>query len=378
MAARTDVSTAFPPPAVRRLLVVCSHPFDATFALGGVIGAFVRAGTHVRIVCLTHGRRPDDGARRAARATELLDAARRLGVEEVSLLDHRAGHLQGNTPEWLASELRAVAGQVDALLTIDARAPGSHPDHVRAMRTAQHAAAELHCPLYGWVRRTWDAGDEPADVIAVDCDRARQRSAISCHESSPPSDDPIRELPRLDETRDFLTVVQQGLASSEPPGSGHRREADDMEIVRGQREAQEVMGLHESVRMDELGDFFPRAMTAAGEALAARGVTPAGPPVALYQGMAEEKFDVTAGFPVPAGAAPSGDVVVATLPGGATVEAIHQGSYDGLSSTYEELTAWFKDNGMTPPTVMWEEYLVGPESEADPSHWQTRIVYPMG
>jgi effector-binding domain-containing protein len=119
-------------------------------------------------------------------------------------------------------------------------------------------------------------------------------------------------------------------------------------------------------------------MTAAGEALAARGMNPAGPPVALYQGMTEEKFDVTAGFPVPAGAEPSGDVVVATLPEGATVEAIHQGSYDDLSKTNEELTAWFKDNGMTPPTVMWEEYLVGPESEADPSRWQTRIVYPMG
>jgi effector-binding domain-containing protein len=151
-----------------------------------------------------------------------------------------------------------------------------------------------------------------------------------------------------------------------------------MEIVRGTREAQEIMGLHESVRMEDLGDFFPRAMTAAGEALAARGVTPAGPPVAFYQGMAEEKFDVTAGFPVPAGAAPSGDVVVTTLPGGATVEAIHQGAYDDLSTTYDELTTWFTGSGLTLPTVMWEEYLVGPESEADPSRWQTRIVYPVG
>lgn len=151
-----------------------------------------------------------------------------------------------------------------------------------------------------------------------------------------------------------------------------------MEIVRGVREAQEIVGLHESVRAEELGDFFPRAMTAAGEVLAAQGLNPAGPPVALYQGMAEGRFDVTAGFPVPPGAAPSGDVVVTMLPGGATVEVIHQGSYDDLSSTYEELTAWFKDNGMTPPAVMWEEYLVGPESSADPGHWQTRIVYPVG
>jgi effector-binding domain-containing protein len=156
-----------------------------------------------------------------------------------------------------------------------------------------------------------------------------------------------------------------------------------MEILRGVRVPQEIVGLHESVGMDELGDFFPRAMTAAAEALAAQGLIPAGPPVALYQGMAEGRFDMTAGLPVPAGAtpsgaAPSGDVVVAILPGGATVEVIHQGSYDDLSGTYEELTAWFKDNGTTPPTVMWEEYLVGPERGADPSSWQTRIVYPVG
>ncbi len=107
-----------------------------------------------------------------------------------------------------------------------------------------------------------------------------------------------------------------------------------MEVVRGEQVAQDIVGLHESVRMDELGDFFPRAMTAAGEALAARGVDPAG--------------------------------------------LIHHGSYDDLSNTYEELTAWFKENGMTPPTVMWEEYLVGPESGTDPSRWRTRIVYPVG
>lgn len=151
-----------------------------------------------------------------------------------------------------------------------------------------------------------------------------------------------------------------------------------MRIVRGERKAQEIVGLRESVRAEELQDFFPRAMTAAGEALAARGVEPVGPPVALYEGMTGETFEVVAGFPVPAGAAPSDDVVAAMLPGGATVEATHEGSYDDLSSTHEELAAWFEENGVTVPTAMWEEYLVGPESEADPRRWRTRVVYPVG
>lgn len=205
--ARDLTDQPFPPPACRRLVVVCSDPFDATFALGGVIAVWVDAGTNVRIVCLTHGRRPDTGRRRRmTRATELLRAARQLGVEEATLLDHRAGHLQLTPPEALASELRAVAGPVDALLTVDARVPGSHPDHVRAMQTARRAAAELGCPLYGWVPRTWTTGGQPDDVITVDSDRVRQRAAIACH-GTPSADDPILALPRLDEPKDFLTRI---------------------------------------------------------------------------------------------------------------------------------------------------------------------------
>jgi LmbE family N-acetylglucosaminyl deacetylase len=205
--AMADAPTTFPPPEIRRLLVVCSHPFDATFALGGVIGALARSGTSVRVVCLTHGRQPDEGGRRRpARAAELLDAARQLGVEEAVLLDHRAGHLQWNPPGELAAELRSVAGPVDALLTVDARAPGSHPDHVRAMEAARRAATELGCPLYGWIPRSWAPGRQPEGVIAVDCDRERQRTAISCH-GSPPADDPIRALPHLEEQQDFLALL---------------------------------------------------------------------------------------------------------------------------------------------------------------------------
>lgn len=202
----------FSPGTVRHLLVVCSTPFDATFALGGVIGAFTAAGTAVRIVCLTHGRRPDLGTRRRLdRAAELLEAAHLLGAEEACLLGHRAGHLQGNSPETLASELRAVAGVVDAVLTVDAHAPDAHPDHVQTMLAAQHVAQELHCPLYAWTRSPGStgassAGHRPGRVVTVDSDRDRQRAAIACHGMSP--DDPVRDLAALDQPHDHLLVLR--------------------------------------------------------------------------------------------------------------------------------------------------------------------------
>ncbi|MFI8524844.1 PIG-L deacetylase family protein [Promicromonospora sukumoe] len=205
-----------PLPRTRRLLVVCAHPFDATVTLGGVIAAFADTGTAVQVICMTHDPGPDpDGRRRPVRAGQLLRAARLLGAREATLLEHRAAHLQWNPPEVLATELRSVAGPVDAVLTIDAGAPGSHPDLVRAARAARRVASRLGCPLYAWVPRTWDTDQPPEGVITVTCDRARQRAAIGCHDAPGPRDpaqgpcaEPAGEAAdaTTDEPQDYLTI----------------------------------------------------------------------------------------------------------------------------------------------------------------------------
>jgi LmbE family N-acetylglucosaminyl deacetylase len=204
-------------PRTRRLLVVCAHPFDATVTLGGVIAAFADTGTAVQVICMTHEPGPDpDGRRRPVRAAQLLRAAHLLGAREATLLEHRAAHLQWNPPEVLATELRSVAGPVDAVLTIDADAPGSHPDRGRAARAARRVASRLGCPLYAWVPRTWDTDQPPEGVITVTCDRARQRAAIGCHDAPGPRDpaqgpcaEPLADAADAatsDEPQDYLTI----------------------------------------------------------------------------------------------------------------------------------------------------------------------------
>lgn len=182
---------ARPVPATRRLLVVCAHPYDATFALGGVIGAFADAGTSVHILCLTHGRRPDPTPRRRIdRARDLGRAVRRLGAEDVVLLDHSPGTLGAATIDELAAEVREAAAGADALLVVDATGREAHPDHVRAMRAAYRAATATGAVLYAWALRPGASG--PAHrVLVIDADRARQRAAIACH-TGLPEDDPLR------------------------------------------------------------------------------------------------------------------------------------------------------------------------------------------
>ena len=150
-----------------------------------------------------------------------------------------------------------------------------------------------------------------------------------------------------------------------------------MDIERGNRQPQEIVGLRETVPVDDLTAFFSRAFSRTMDALASRGVDPVGPPVALYGEMSGASVEVTAGFPVTVGAAPSEDVIADMLPGGPTVETVHRGSYDDMSRTYEALMTQLAQEGVTTGTPMWEEYLVGPDSGRDASEWVTRIVFPV-
>lgn len=182
---------ATPVPAVRRLLAVCAHPYDATFALGGVLAAFAGAGTKVRVVCLTHGRRSDPvPRRRLERARDLGRAGRHLGVEDIVLLDHAPGSLATTRIDQLADEIVSAGHDADALLTVDAVGSDAHPDHVRTMRAAYRAATRLGSTLYARTLRP-PTPEHTQRVLLAATDRERQQAAIACH-TGLPADDPLR------------------------------------------------------------------------------------------------------------------------------------------------------------------------------------------
>jgi effector-binding domain-containing protein len=150
-----------------------------------------------------------------------------------------------------------------------------------------------------------------------------------------------------------------------------------MQIERVSQPAITVAGLSETVKMTELTQFFGRAFGTSAGVLGAAGVPIVGPPVALYLSEPTETVEVTAGFPVPVGtAAPSG-LVIETIPAGDAATATHEGPYDSLGATYALLTEWLTQNHLAQAPVMWEEYLVGPDGEEDPTKWRTRIVFPI-
>ena len=150
-----------------------------------------------------------------------------------------------------------------------------------------------------------------------------------------------------------------------------------MQIDRIELEPRTLLGVHETVKMADLTEYFGRAFGASAAELARQGLAPAGPPLAVYHGMPTDTVDVTAGFPVAGPVHATADVVVTDLPDGAAISSVYTGPYDGMTRTYDEIAAWLQANNLTTRADMWEEYLSGPDSDPDPATWKTRIVFPL-
>lgn len=183
------------------VLAVVAHPDDESFGLGAVLDAFVRAGSEVRVLCLTQGEASTlhgvDGDLAVLRSAELQEAAQALGVTSALLLGHPDGAL-GADPAVVLEDVLGVVAEVapDGLVVFDPSGITGHPDHIAATRAAVEAAEQRNLPVLAWtlpaavadtlVAET-GAGFVGHDGAAVDLvvpvDRTRQRIASLAHAS---------------------------------------------------------------------------------------------------------------------------------------------------------------------------------------------------
>ena len=132
----------------RSLMAVFAHPDDESIACGGLLARCAELGVHVSLVCVTHGEsrsgEPDEDLSRA-RATELAEAARVLGIAEVVLLDYPDGYLPWVDAQELegrlASEIRRL--RPDDVVTFGHDGLYWHPDHIAVCERTTAAVAAL-------------------------------------------------------------------------------------------------------------------------------------------------------------------------------------------------------------------------------------------
>jgi uncharacterized protein YndB with AHSA1/START domain/effector-binding domain-containing protein len=113
------------------------------------------------------------------------------------------------------------------------------------------------------------------------------------------------------------------------------------------------------------------------EALAAQGVTPAGPWFSHHLRMAPDIFDFEIGWPVAAPIAAAGRVLPAQWTAGIAAQTVYHGAYEGLGAAWGELNHWIAAEGHASAPDLWESYAVGPESSADPAAWRTELTRPL-
>jgi effector-binding domain-containing protein len=112
-------------------------------------------------------------------------------------------------------------------------------------------------------------------------------------------------------------------------------------------------------------------------AIAAQGIAPAGPVFSHHLRMDPQIFDFEVGVPVKAPVAAAGRMKASLLPAATVARTAYHGRYEGLGSAWGEFNQWIAAEGHKPASDLWECYVAGPESSADPANWQTQLNRPL-
>lgn len=133
-----------------------------------------------------------------------------------------------------------------------------------------------------------------------------------------------------------------------------------------QTQAQPMIYVRYQVGMDSdaIGEKMGEAFQALGDFIGENGIEVAGPPIAVYHDYTETGMTLDVGFPVAAATLgkATGTIKAGETPSGKAMKFVHQGSYDGLRATYDEIGKHFTQAGIPMSPVCWEVYLNDPDA----------------
>jgi effector-binding domain-containing protein len=141
---------------------------------------------------------------------------------------------------------------------------------------------------------------------------------------------------------------------------------------------QEVMTFRLTSSMDSFSLKFNAMFPVIEKAIAAQGLKPSGPPIAIYHVFSPEKVDFEAGIPVDKKGTTMGVVVAKELHACQAAMATFKGAYSlGMKAAHEQIQDYIKTSRKTMAGPPWEVYLSGPGTENDSTKYITQIFYPV-
>jgi LmbE family N-acetylglucosaminyl deacetylase len=141
------------------LMAFLAHPDDESLGMGGVLARYAQEGIATHVLTATRGQRgryfdnsnrPGDDAVGEERERELRNAARELGIREVTVLDYRDGELDRADPHEAAAAIAAHLRRVrpHVVLTFDQFGAYGHPDHIAICQFASAAVVLAADPSF--------------------------------------------------------------------------------------------------------------------------------------------------------------------------------------------------------------------------------------
>ncbi len=145
--------------------------------------------------------------------------------------------------------------------------------------------------------------------------------------------------------------------------------------------AQEAAVIHLTMPRDQIQRLMGPAIQELKAAVSAQECEEIGPLFAHHLSQSAETFDFEVGLPVRGGVQAVGRVKPGALPAARVARTLYQGPYEGLFAAWDEfgkrldsdLAEQMAKEGLRRGPTLWESYVVGPESEADPSAWRTEL-----
>jgi effector-binding domain-containing protein len=135
--------------------------------------------------------------------------------------------------------------------------------------------------------------------------------------------------------------------------------------------------IHLTVPRSEIRNVMGPGLNELKAAVAAQGITPSGPWFTHHLKMEPAVFDFEICVPVTKPVTAAGRTRPGQLRATRAVRTIYRGPYEGLPAAWGEFDAWIKSQGLKTAPDLWECYIAGPESSADPSQWRTELNRPL-
>lgn len=150
---------------------------------------------------------------------------------------------------------------------------------------------------------------------------------------------------------------------------------DKPQIV--QTEAKPAAVIRLTIPREEIQHVMGPAMGEVMAAVAAAGLTPAGPMFSHHFKMSPDIFDFEVGVPVSGAITATGRVYPSELPAARVARTVYHGPYEELGDAWGEFKDWLEAEGLPLAPSLWECYVTGPESGPDPASWATELNKPL-